>query len=121
VSYARYLLMTFWPFDLAAFYPTPRAWPVTTVIVIAAVLLAISAWTFKNARRRPHLLIGWLWFVGILLPVIGIAQAGEQALADRFTYLPHIGLFIAVTWWTAETFVARPRLVVAASVAIAAF
>jgi Tfp pilus assembly protein PilF len=122
VSYARYLLMTIWPFNLAAFYPAPRAWGAMIVIASVAVLIAITAWTIIHRSRRPYLVVGWFWFIGMLLPVIGVMQVGEQALADRFTYLPHIGLFIAVTWWAGEAVPAqRQRLAAAMAVVIVGF
>jgi Flp pilus assembly protein TadD len=104
VAYARYLLKTFWPVDLAAYYPLPGHWPVWQVAGAAALLVILTAWIFWRARAQPYLAVGWLWFLGVLVPVIGLAQVGAQAMADRYDYLPSIGLFIAVVW------TARPLL-----------
>jgi Flp pilus assembly protein TadD len=98
VSYARYLGKAVWPTDLAVFYPLEPWWPWHEVLGAALLLVAITVVTLLVRRTRPYLLVGWLWFVGTLVPVIGLVQAGSQAMADRFTYFPLIGLFIAVTW-----------------------
>jgi protein O-mannosyl-transferase len=98
VSYARYLGKLFWPSDLAVFYPHPGSWPLPLVLAAGALLAGLSALFAWQRRQRPHLLVGWLWFVGTLVPVIGLVQVGEQAMADRYTYLPSLGLFILVIW-----------------------
>ena len=82
VSYARYIAKTFWPTRLTVFYPPPDRWPVATVIVSAALLFAITIIAIRRARSRPYLLVGWLWFLGTLVPVIGILQVHDQAMAD---------------------------------------
>jgi tetratricopeptide (TPR) repeat protein len=106
VSYVLYVARTFWPSGLAAFYPHPIlaqiAVPAWKVAGAAAVLAAITVALVRERTRRPQLLWGWLWFAGMLVPVIGLAQVGEQALADRYTYLPHVGLFVAIVWAAAE-------------------
>ncbi len=99
VSYVGYLVQLFWPVGLAAFYPHPEedlpAWQfLASLLVLACVSLA--AWAYR--RRYPYLLVGWLWFLGVLVPVSGICQVGSQGMADRFTYLPHIGVYLALTW-----------------------
>lgn len=102
VSYAAYLGKAFLPRDLAVFYPFPMeipAWKVAASAVLLALLTGLAAW---KARRSPWLLVGWLWFLGTLVPVIGLVQVGRQAMADRYTYLPFIGLFLAVVWGVAE-------------------
>ena len=103
VSYVRYLLKMFWPGKMAAFYPYPAgglpAWQVAASIL---VLLIAGAFVLAKARRFPYLTVGWFWFVGTLVPVIGVVQVGEQAMADRYTYIPYIGLFIALTWLLAD-------------------
>ncbi|HEY9074853.1 MAG TPA: hypothetical protein VIN67_12040, partial [Desulfobaccales bacterium] len=98
VSYVRYLGKTFWPSHLAVFYPYPAAWPMWEVITCALLLLAISGLVLVTARSRPWLFVGWFWFVGVLVPFIGLVQAGAQAMADRFMYVPALGIFVALIW-----------------------
>jgi tetratricopeptide (TPR) repeat protein len=102
VAYAEYLAQTAWPHDLAIFYPFPAQVFLSRVLPALALLIAISVLAFLQRRRRPWLIAGWCWFVVILAPTIGIIQVGSQALADRFTYLPQIGLFVAAVWTVAE-------------------
>ena len=98
VSYARYLGQTFWPALLAPIYPHPGnslgAWQITGALL---VLMAITALVVFGRRHR-YLLVGWLWFVGTLVPMIGLVQVGRQAMADRYGYLPFVGLFIMTCW-----------------------
>jgi protein O-mannosyl-transferase len=98
VAYARYLGDLFWPHDLAVLYPHPGAWPWPDILIAAAILIGITVAVLIFARSRPYLLVGWLWFVGTLVPVIGFVQVGVQSMADRYTYLPFIGLFIMAAW-----------------------
>jgi tetratricopeptide (TPR) repeat protein len=99
VSYCTYLAKTIWPMRLAAFYPHPLdTLPVVEVIGAAVLVAAISALVLWQARRRPFWSVGWFWFLGTLFPVIGIVQYGGAALADRYSYIPHIGLFMAAVW-----------------------
>ncbi|MGB7156522.1 MAG: tetratricopeptide repeat protein [Tepidisphaeraceae bacterium] len=98
VAYARYLGKSFWPTDLSIFYPYPADFPVLQVAAALLLLVAVTVSVIVLARQLPYLFVGWFWFVGTLVPVIGLVQVGRQAMADRYTYLPHIGLFIAVTW-----------------------
>jgi tetratricopeptide (TPR) repeat protein len=98
VSYVRYLGKTFWPSRLAVFYPYPTAWPMWPVVACALLLLAISGLVLGAARSRPWLFVGWFWFLGVLVPFIGLIQAGAQAMADRFMYLPALGIFVALIW-----------------------
>ena len=98
VSYARYLGKTLWPSRLAVFYPYPSAWPAWQLAGAAVLLAAVTTVAIVHMRRRPYLLVGWLWFLGMLFPVSGVVQAGSQAMADRFTYLPLIGLFVMAAW-----------------------
>lgn len=102
VSYLEYIVMLIFPRGLAIFYPYPLHEKTAMVIGGAAVLALLSVLTIASARRRSWLLVGWLWFVGMLVPVIGLVQAGGQAMADRYTYLPAIGLFIILVWGGAE-------------------
>ena len=97
VSYWRYMGKTAWPVRLAPFYPDAPIAP-GVAIVCAASLIAISALAWRQRRRQPHLTVGWLWYVVTLLPVIGLIQVGGQAYADRYTYIPTIGLLIALVW-----------------------
>ena len=102
VAYGRYLGKTFWPADLTIFYPYPAAWPLWQVATAVLVLALISLLAWRMAASHPYLLVGWLWYLGTLVPVIGIVQVGSQSLADRYTYIPLIGIFIMVTWGTAD-------------------
>jgi Tfp pilus assembly protein PilF len=97
VSYATYIRDMFWPANLAAFYPY-ESFSALRVAGSAAVLSAVSFFVIRNARAHPYLLVGWLWYLGTLLPVVGLVQSGTQSRADRFTYLPLIGLFIMMAW-----------------------
>ncbi len=101
VSYVTYILRMFWPADLAGFYPYPRSLSGWTVVGCAVALLAVSVLVLR-AWRRPYLIVGWFWFTVTLLPVIGLIQVGDQAMADRFVYVPLIGLFIVVAWGVPE-------------------
>ena len=98
VSYLRYVSKTFWPSDLAIIYPYPHHWPLSLVVVAVFFLIVWSAVFIARVRQQPYLLMGWLWFLGTLVPVIGLRQAGLQSMADRFTYIPSIGLFILLVW-----------------------
>jgi Flp pilus assembly protein TadD len=103
MSYVTYLRQMIYPADLAPLYPFP-SWDLSgwNIILALALLAAISATTVVAWRKRPYLLVGWLWYLGILVPMIGIMQVGGFAHADRFTYLPMIGLSIALTWTVAD-------------------
>jgi len=98
VSYARYLGAAFWPANLGIFYPYPSAYPLWQPCAAGALLAAVSALALSGARSRGSLFVGWFWFVGTLLPVIGLIQAGSQAMADRYTYIPLVGISLAVSW-----------------------
>ncbi len=98
-SYMAYIGKMFWPSNLAMFYPYPiHKLPVLQAVLSAAALLGISLVLIRVAGRHRFLLMGWLWYLGTLLPVIGIIQVGDQALADRYTYIPYTGLFIMIAW-----------------------
>jgi len=101
VSYVAYLLSMVWPAGLAPFYPYP---PLQVWVVIGSVLIlaAVSFVIARAAPRRPYLLIGWLWYLGMLAPVIGVIQVGEQSRADRYSYLPLVGIFIIAAWGIPE-------------------
>jgi protein O-mannosyl-transferase len=99
VSVATYLYQTFWPVNLGAYYPYPVAgFPWQVIAASAALLVLISAIALATSRSRPAILVGWLWFLGTLMPVIGLVQVGSQGHADRYAYIPHIGLFIMLVW-----------------------
>jgi tetratricopeptide (TPR) repeat protein len=98
VSYTAYLAKTFWPVDLAVFYPLRREVPIIEGLAAFAVLAGLSFAVWKLRASRPYLLVGWLWFLGMLVPVIGLVQVGGQARADRYTYLPLVGIFIMLAW-----------------------
>ena len=102
VSYAAYIGNAIWPRDLAVFYPYPIRIDVAKVAVALLVLTVVSAVAIRNLRRRPYLLVGWLWYLGTLLPVIGVVQVGLQSRADRYTYVPLIGILIMVVWGLAD-------------------
>jgi tetratricopeptide (TPR) repeat protein len=101
VSYAKYLQLTFWPNDLAVYYPFAgiRAWQ---IIGAALLLIGISMFCFLQRKSAPYLIVGWLWFLGTLVPVIGLVQVGGQIMADRYFYIPSIGLFIALVFGLAD-------------------
>jgi Flp pilus assembly protein TadD len=97
-SYAAYVRRAFWPNDLAAFYPYTQTPEAGSVVAGAALLLGVTALALFRLRREPWLAVGWLWFVGMLVPVIGLVQVGLQGMADRYMYLPLVGLSIVVAW-----------------------
>ncbi len=98
VAYGFYLYKAVLPFNLAVHYPHPGVWPLGTIVSAAAVLALITFLSVKNLRSRPYLLVGWFWYLISLLPVSGLIQIGSHAYADRYTYIPLIGIFIAVVW-----------------------
>ena len=100
LSYASYLWKMFWPTNLAFFYPYQNPLPAGQVAASAILLLLITAGVLYLRNRKPYLLTGWFWYLGTLVPVIGIVQAGNQAMADRYTYIPLVGLFIMIAWGT---------------------
>jgi hypothetical protein len=109
-AYGWYLTTTCCPRRLAVLYPHPYGnWSLLSALGGAAILVSITSVCWWQARLRPWLMTGWVWFVATLVPVIGLAQGGAQAWADRFSYWPHIGLFVAMVWGVAER-VERARL-----------
>lgn len=122
ISYLRYLDMAVWPLRLAAFYPHPtKLFPVWQVAAAVAILLLLSVFVLWQRQGRPYLVVGWLWFLGAMFPMSGVVQVGGHAMADRFAYIPFIGLFIIAVWAIAERpglhnvramWVAAPALVV---------
>lgn len=124
VSYARYLEKMIWPRDLSPVYPHPNlpgGTPLEFWQVAAAALLLVTLTAAVWASRRPYARMGWLWYLGTLVPVIGLVQVGGQAMADRYTYIPLIGPFIVVVWGAGDLVARRaagPRRWVAAAVAV---
>jgi protein O-mannosyl-transferase len=102
VSYLRYLAKALWPVNLAAFYPFPREIPVWEVTGGAAALAMVTWFVFRERVRRPWLAAGWSWYLLTLVPVIGIVQVGQQSMADRYMYVPIVGLLIAAAWQAAD-------------------
>ena len=109
VSYLRYLGKFFWPAELPALYPHPIWWPWTDLLASAAVLTALSYVAWRCARSRPWVTVGWCWFLGTLVPAIGFIQVGVQSMANRYMYLPALGLGMAVTWTLAAALARLPR------------
>ncbi len=110
VSYAAYMGNTLWPSGLIPFYPHPGAGiPLWHVLLSLFFLTAVSALCFRLRHTRPYLVVGWLWFLGTLVPVIGLVQVGGQSMADRYTYIPLIGLFIMAAWALRDSAVAWPK------------
>ena len=110
VTYVTYIWQIFWPVDLAVFYPHPDdrlAW--WQIALAAAFLISATIVAFGLRRTRPYLLFGWLWYLIMLLPVIGIIQVGLQGHADRYTYLPHLGVYVALTWSVADLSISLPH------------
>jgi tetratricopeptide (TPR) repeat protein len=120
-AYAAYLLKLAWPSSLAVFYPLPDSRPLPLLIGAAALLAAVSAAVIRAWPRFPYLAVGWLWYLGTLVPVIGIVQVGSQAMADRYTYLPSVGIFIMACWGVTDLLAgARRRAVLSAGIAVVA-
>lgn len=121
VSVARYLGKFFWPTDLIVCYPHPGYWPVAAVLGASALVLAATTLALWQRRRQPWLLAGWLGFLTMLLPAIGIVQVGFQAMADRYTYVPIFGLQVALLWTLTTVAWTPVRRSLAAALAVAAF
>jgi Flp pilus assembly protein TadD len=125
IGYCRYVGKFFWPTKLAVLYQYPlERWPLVWAAAAGALLVAISVLMFAWRLSRPYGLMGWLWFVGTLVPVIGLVQVGSQSIADRYTYLPAIGLNIIIVWgvWElAQRWHAQRRVVAAGATVAAGF
>ncbi|MEI6197206.1 MAG: tetratricopeptide repeat protein [Verrucomicrobiota bacterium] len=110
VSYLQYLVKLFWPARLAIIYPySVNEWPAREIWLTALLLVAVTAWCVCLSPRKPYLAMGWFWYLGTAVPIIGLVQVGETAMADRYTYIPLIGPVIALVWlvsekWQRETF-----------------
>lgn len=98
ISYARYLGKLAWPENLSPLYLKHGAWPLWEAALIGAVLIAVSIAAVRQLKARPYLAVGWFWYLGTLVPVIGLVQVGMQSMADRYTYIPLIGIFIVLAW-----------------------
>lgn len=109
MSYIRYISKIFCPANLALIYPYPHSWPLAGVVIAAVVLAVLSIIFIFQAKRFPYLAVGWFWFLGTLVPAIGLVQVGVQAMADRYTYLPAIGIFILATWGVSDLLNSSPR------------
>jgi Tfp pilus assembly protein PilF len=121
VAYLVYLHKAFWPTNLAFFYPLSPIFRLRQIGAALVLLTAMSITAVYSARRRPWVLIGWFWFVGMLVPVIGLVQVGIQSMADRYTYLPLVGIFIILAWSGAEIATVSgftPKLVAVAGLAL---
>ena len=121
VAYVCYLAKTFLPEELAVLYPHPGHWPWWQVAGAAMILLLITAAVAAFAKARPYLAVGWFWFLGTLVPVIGLVQVGEQYMADRYTYIPLIGIFMALVWGVSDMLaaVAQRRVALGFATAVA--
>lgn len=108
VAYSRYISKTVWPVGLAAIYPYARHLPVISIAGAGLLLAIITAVAIASARTRPYLIVGWLWFLGMLVPTIGLVQVGSQSMADRYMYVPALGLFIMVVWGFSDLMRGRP-------------
>src|SRR5580765_6765130 len=124
VSYVTYIGQAFWPVDLAAFYPHPLVIPLAQTAGAALALAVITVFAMTAARDAPYVTVGWFWYVGTLVPVIGIVQLGSHAMADRFTYIPLVGLFVIAAWGGASLLqragASRATLTIAAVALVAA-
>jgi tetratricopeptide (TPR) repeat protein len=98
MGYARYLEKMFWPVNFSVLYPYPEHWPAGEWLLAALFILAVSVLAFALRRQRPYLLVGWLWYLGTLVPVIGFLPLGAQSMSNRYTYLPMIGIALLVVW-----------------------
>lgn len=110
LSYALYIKNTLWPSRLAIIYPYPTAWNLWLVAALGGLLLVATVVILSRLRKQPYLSVGWLWFLGTLVPVIGLVQVGVQSMADRYMYFPAIGLFVMAAWGAGDLAGGRPKL-----------
>jgi Tfp pilus assembly protein PilF len=103
-SYLMYIIKMFIPWNFAVFYPHPKTLPLLNVVGSSILLVGMLVLVFRLRKKFPYLLFGWLWYLGTMVPVIGLVQVGNQAMADRYTYIPLIGLFIMISWGAADLF-----------------
>jgi protein O-mannosyl-transferase len=110
ISYVRYLGKAFWPSRLVPLYPHPTSlYPAWQAVTSAALLIVVTGWVIFRAREQRYLPVGWFWFLGSLVPMIGLVQVGFQAMADRYAYIPFVGLFVMLTWLAADWAKASPQ------------
>jgi len=125
VAFSRYALKLLVPLQQAFYYPYPKTLPVAAAALSLVAVVLVTLWTWRMRRERPYALVGWLWYLGMLVPVIGIVQVATQAIADRYTYLPSIGLFLMLAWGAADVVRARPAwrapLIALAAVTLCAY
>ncbi len=121
IAYVRYLGKAVWPSNFVAMYPRPtKLYPAWQVVAAVVLLLIVTALVLRARRQRPYLLVGWFWFLGSLVPMIGLVQTGLQAMADRYAYIPCIGLFLMMTWLLADWAKDKDRQLFARWLAVAA-
>jgi Tfp pilus assembly protein PilF len=101
-AYFTYIVKMLWPHDLAVIYPLSAAWPFWHIVFAISLILSVTAMVVHLSNNHPYLFTGWFWYVGTLVPVIGLVQVGEQSMADRYTYIPLMGLFIIMAWGAAD-------------------
>ena len=118
ISYVAYFFQTLWPAGLAVFYPYPTGSLLLPAVLAGIALAAVTLCVVRAYPRRPYLAVGWLWYLITLLPVIGLVQVGAQERADRYTYIPMIGLAIALVWGISETLERFPRIRIALAGAV---
>jgi hypothetical protein len=118
VSFINYIVKMVWPRDLSIIYPLDPGMPVWQAAPAVIVLAVVTVLSVRAARRRPYLIVGWLWYLGTLVPVIGLIQVGEQAMADRYTYIPLVGLFVMIVWGISELAAVRRSRQLVAAVAV---
>lgn len=121
VSYAKYLVMLVYPADLAIWYPYEKNIPLWQIGGAAVLLFGITAFCIWQMRARKYLLMGWLWFLGTLVPVIGLVQVGSQSLADRYTYIPYFGLFVISAWGVGDLLKSKKAFFAIFAIAVLAF
>jgi protein O-mannosyl-transferase len=101
-AYCTYIIKMLWPHDLGIVYPLSFTWPAWHIVTAASLMVFITAMIIRFSNKYPYLFTGWFWFVGTLIPVIGLVQVGGQHMADRYTYMPMTGLFIIISWGAAD-------------------
>jgi tetratricopeptide (TPR) repeat protein len=127
INYPRYLLKMFWPADLSVLYPYPDSWPTSQLLLAIAFLPGVSVIVFALRRSQPCLLVGWLWYLGTLVPVVGFVPLGGQSMANHYTYFPMIGIVLVVVWlfvaflerWSRRTVILTATAVLATVLCVA--